>query len=184
MYNVWFNLAQAQVNIRDTEGAQTSLKKALMLKADIPAATHMLKALSDRDADSLMFTDPEYVRDLYSTYAATYDEHGKKLRYSTPRVIREEMAKVYKSINRFAGVELGTEADEDGHSCAPSTMGSSEGGCSSHTHVTLTAGPLDVLDLGCGTGLAGGWLKDYCKNLVGRYMKKRISSFHIRRLTR
>ena len=46
-------------------------------------------------------------------------------------------------------------------------MGSSEGGCSSHSHVTLTAGPLDVLDLGCGTGLAGGWLKDYCKTLVG-----------------
>ena len=46
-------------------------------------------------------------------------------------------------------------------------MGSSEGGCSSHTHVTLTAGPLEVLDLGCGTGLAGGWLKDYCKTLVG-----------------
>jgi len=56
-----------------------------------------------------------------------------------------------------------------GHSCAPSTIGSSEGGCASHTHVTLTAGPLDVLDLGCGTGLAGGWLKDYYKTLVGNF---------------
>tara|TARA_B110000090_G_C12987149_1_gene295156 strand:- start:115 stop:345 length:231 start_codon:yes stop_codon:yes gene_type:complete len=26
---------------------------------------------------------------------------------------------------------------------------------------------LDVLDLGCGTGLAGAWLKDYAKTLTG-----------------
>ena len=54
-----------------------------------------------------------------------------------------------------------------GETCAPSTMGTSEGGCGSHPHVQLTAGPLDVLDLGCGTGLAGGWVKDYCKTMTG-----------------
>lgn len=26
---------------------------------------------------------------------------------------------------------------------------------------------LDILDIGCGTGLVGAWLKDYAKTLVG-----------------
>ena len=38
----------------------------------------------------------------------------------------------------------------------------------------LSAGPLDVLDLGCGTGLAGGWVKDYCKRLVGVDISKEM----------
>ena len=168
MYNIWFNLAHAQVNMKDTAGARESLTRALALKNDLPAAQHMLKALSS-EAEELRFADTAYIRDLYNSYAASYDTHGKKLRYASPRVIREEMAKIYKATGRFQGDgnELGTEEDEGGHSCAPSTMGSSEGGCSSHAHVQLTAGPLDVLDLGCGTGLAGGWVKDYCKTLVG-----------------
>ena len=169
MYNVWFNLAHAQLNLQDVEGARDSLEKALALNNELHAARHMLKALSDVEAESIQYADPAYVVELYDSYAKNYDEHGKKLRYATPRVIREEMAKIYRRIGRFVGEgnELGIEEDEGGETCAPSTMGTSEGGCSSHPHVQLTAGPLDVLDLGCGTGLAGGWVKDYCKSLTG-----------------
>ena len=85
------------------------------MRGDIPAAKHMLKALTDEEAKSVKYADHDYIRDLYNSYADSYDEHGKKLRYATPRVIREEMAVIYKSINRFAGTELGVEADaEDG----------------------------------------------------------------------
>lgn len=191
MYNVWFNAAHAQIALKDIVGARQSLQNALSLKVDLHAARHMLQALSDEVAGSvqvpfchpqlyysskhfthhaffLQHADPAYVKELYDSYASNYDEHGKKLRYASPRVIREEMAKIYQTMGRFEGEgnELGTE-DEGGETCAPSSMGSSEGGCSSHPHVQLTAGPLDVLDLGCGTGLAGGWIKDYCKRLVG-----------------
>ena len=169
MHHVWFNLAHAQLNSHDVEGARESLKNALALNDELHAAKHMLKALSDTEAESMEFADPAYVVELYDSYAKNYDDHGKKLRYATPRGIREEMAKIYQRIGRFVGEgnELGVEEDEGGETCAPSTMGTSEGGCSSHPHVQLTAGPLDVLDLGCGTGLAGGWVKDYCKTLTG-----------------
>ena len=169
LHNVWFNLAHAQLNLKEVEDAKESLTKALASNNELYAAKHMLQALSDADAEAMQYADPAYVVELYDSYAKNYDEHCKKLRLSTPRVIREEMAKIYKRIGRFVGEgnELGTEEDEGGETCAPSTMGTSEGGCGSHPHVQLTAGPLDVLDLGCGTGLAGGWVKDYCKTMTG-----------------
>ena len=128
MYNVWFNMAHAQIALKDMVGARESLGKALELKNDLLAATHMIKALSDEEAGSIMYADSAYVRELYDNYASNYDEHGKKLRYAAPRVIREEMAKIYKAIGRFEGDErLGFLEDEGGETCAPSTMGTSEG---------------------------------------------------------
>jgi predicted TPR repeat methyltransferase len=156
----------SQVTLKDFVAAKESLQRTLALNPDISAAKHMLRALSDDESESLKQTDLTYVKDLYNSYAPTYDEHGKKLRYSTPRVIREEMATVYKAINRFEGLSLGEHTDVEGHSCAPAGIGTSEGGCAEHSHV-MSPGPLDVLDLGCGTGLAGGWLKDFSKNLIG-----------------
>lgn len=156
----------AQISLKEYEDAKESLHRALQIKPGISAAQHMLKALSENEAESLQYSDRAYIKDLYDSYARTYDEHNKKLRYATPRVIREEMAAIYKATNRFEGLVLGNHTDVEGHACAPANVPSSEGGCSSHAHV-LAPGPLEVLDLGCGTGLAGGWLKDYCKNLIG-----------------
>jgi predicted TPR repeat methyltransferase len=165
-YQIWFNLAMAQISMKNYEDAKKSLHRALQIKPVIPAAQHMLKALSKDVAENLQYSDRAYIKDLYDSYARTYDEHNKKLRYATPRVIREEMAAIYKASNRFEGVVLGEHTDVEGHACVPANVPSSEGGCSSHAHV-MAPGPLDVLDLGCGTGLAGGWLKDYSKNLIG-----------------
>jgi hypothetical protein len=39
-------------------------------------------------------------------------------------------------------------------------------GCSSYS--SFMNNTLDILDIGCGTGLAGAWLKDYAKTLVGK----------------
>ena len=74
------------------------------------------------------------------------------------------MSKIYKENNRF---HLPDVKEEEDHSCTPSLIGKSEGGCASHSHVAITSGPLEILDLGCGTGLAGAWLKDYAQKLVG-----------------
>ena len=37
--------------------------------------------------------------------------------------------------------------------------------CSSYS--SFMNNSLDILDIGCGTGQAGAWLKDYAKSLVG-----------------
>ena len=34
---------------------------------------------------------------------------------------------------------------------------------------------LDILDLGCGTGLAGSWLKDYAKYMIGVDMSDQMA---------
>lgn len=53
------------------------------------------------------------------------------------------------------------------YSCQPAQISTGDGGCGDHTHAPTVNGPLDILDLGCGTGLAGAWLKDYAKTLIG-----------------
>lgn len=40
-------------------------------------------------------------------------------------------------------------------------------GTSCSTYSSFMSDRLDILDIGCGTGLAGAWLKDYAKSLVG-----------------
>ena len=50
---------------------------------------------------------------------------------------------------------------------ANTTVGSS---CSTYT--SFMDQSLDVLDLGCGTGQAGAWVKDYAKTMVGVDLSK------------
>lgn len=184
--NIWFNRAHAQVKLGDYAGARESLARTLQLDPTITAARHMLVALSEDQAAQVASSDVQYVRELFDGYAETYDEHGKKLVYSAPRVIRQEMAKLYKARmgedkatqGRPPAEEPPTAADlkamaPGAHSgaFAPATqpVGS---GCSTYT--SFLNGSLDILDIGCGTGLAGAWLKDYAKSLVGVDLSERM----------
>jgi predicted TPR repeat methyltransferase len=192
--NVWFNKAHAQISAGDTAGAAESLRKTLELDPTITAARHMLKALSDDEAVAVSKPDDEYVKDLFDQYATVYDTHVKKLLYSATRVIRQELAKVYRnkygifdgryvspsaleepSVDTGAGSALsaapaGACLDREGELMdtpvefkeAATPVGSS---CSTYT--SFMNGSLDILDIGCGTGLAGAWLKDYARTLVG-----------------
>jgi tetratricopeptide (TPR) repeat protein len=96
MANVWFNKAHAQVQIGDVGGARESLQQTLQLDPSIVAASHMLKALSPDEAQKVDRGDDKYVRELFDSYSASYDPHVKKLMYSAPRVIRQELAKIYR----------------------------------------------------------------------------------------
>lgn len=177
--SIWFNKAHAHVKIDDVEGAIISLQKTLELDNSITAARHMLKALTESDALKAVKVEEDYIKDLFNSYAETYDSHGKKLLYSAPRVIRQELAKIYKS--RFSENNNNIDSldvqiidnnnkkekiivnslDKDFVE-ANAPVGSS---CSSYT--SFMNNSLDILDIGCGTGLAGAWLKDYAKSLVG-----------------
>ena len=127
----------------------------------------------------------------------------KKLLYAATRVIRQELATVYRaqfgifdgryaSDGSIAGLdapELGEVLDEpqfDGvvrpvsdKAFAAGTrtqkmsdvtpfkeaQGPVGAGCS--TYSSFMNKTLDILDVGCGTGGAGAWLKDYARSLVG-----------------
>eukprot|EP01035_Chromulina_nebulosa_P020899 gene20899-27089_t len=174
--NVWFNKAHAEMKINDYVNAKISLEKTLQLDPSISAASHMLKALSDDLAIKVESSDEVYIKDLFNSYASIYDEHGKKLLVSTPRVIRQELAKIYK-------VKLGIidNANDDVLLSPPSKKitltplstcdHSVEHEIEDHSNcsgqISFMDRKLDILDLGCGTGLAGAWLKDYAKSLVG-----------------
>lgn len=95
--NVWFNQAHAQMTIGDFAGASHSLRKTLEIDPTIIAARHMLKALSEEEATSANASEEDYVKDLFDTYAKVYDTHVKKLLYSATRVIRQELATIYRS---------------------------------------------------------------------------------------
>jgi predicted TPR repeat methyltransferase len=192
MYTAWFNKAHAQLKLGDHEGAAVSLRKTLDLKPTMSAASHMLVALVEEEASKATTMDAEYIIDLFDTYASTFDSHGKKLLYSAPRVIRQELATVYRSrfgtdgdlVARFGPllsiedkkkVEVdavplssapdcvtGVDTDSVSYTEASTLVADS---CSSYTSFMNRS--LDILDIGCGTGLAGAWLKDYAQHLVG-----------------
>lgn len=157
-----------------------SLKQTLEINPNIPAARHMLKvwlhhqlqffsfilimflqALSDEDSEYVMELEDDYIKDLFNSYGSVYDDQVKKLRYAAPRVIRQEMAKIYKAkYEKEMSVVIPGDRD---YNVAGEQIGGS--GCSTYT--TFMNASLDILDLGCGTGLAGSWLKDYARSMVG-----------------
>jgi len=174
LVNVWHNKALAQVKIGDTIGASESLKRTLALDPTITAARHMLTALSEDEALKATSADDKYIKDLFDSYAQIYDNHGKKLLYSAPRVIRQELAKIYKEDLNDLGtpINLGTPTERNPEVIActdhPEELHKgqvNDGGCATYT--SFVNATKDILDIGCGTGLAGAWLKDYARNLVG-----------------
>jgi tetratricopeptide (TPR) repeat protein len=96
LFNVWFNKAYAEIKIQQYNNAITSLQKTLELNPTVSAARHMLTALVEKDALVTTFSDEKYISDLFNTYASSYDAHGKKLIYAAPRVLRQELAKIYR----------------------------------------------------------------------------------------
>lgn len=115
-----------------------------------------------------MALEDEYVKDLFNSYGSVYDQQLKKLRYAAPRVIRQEMAKIYKAIyEKEKSVVI--ESDRDFNVAGEQIKAD---GCSTYT-VFMNA-TLDILDLGCGTGLAGSWLKDYARSMVGVDMSEKM----------
>jgi predicted TPR repeat methyltransferase len=161
LYNVWFNLAHSQLKRGDYSSAIDSLRTTLEIQPSISSARHMLKALSEEDSDYVIELEDEYVKDLFNSYGNVYDDQVKKLRYAAPRVIRQEMAKIYKA-KYEKDMSVTIQGDRDFN-----VGGEQIGGKGCSTYTKFMNASLDILDLGCGTGLAGSWLKDYAATMVG-----------------
>lgn len=157
LHNVWFNKAHAHIKKGENKEAIESLRRTLSLEPSIAAASHMLKALSEDEAQKVSTSEEQYIRDLFNDYGSEYDNHVKKLLYSAPRVVRQELAKIYRGRfnipeDEVRGVPAGVDDDS---------------GCTVVVPTIKINNTLDILDLGCGTGLAGAWLKDYANSLTG-----------------
>ena len=177
--NVWFNKAHAEIKLGLFDSAAISLKKTIELDPSISAAKHMLKAFDEDEAINVTKSDEKYIKDLYNTYANNYDEHTKKLLYATPRVIRQELGKIYRerlniSVDSLAEVLMVsppaakrglTPLSTCDHDIDQNMTNHKRNDC--ETQLSFMNKQLDILDLGCGTGLSGAWLKDYAKSLVG-----------------
>lgn len=158
--SLWFNKAYAEIKAKLFYDGSTSLKKALELDPSIEAAKHMLNALDDTTAKAVDTVSDQYVSELFDNYAPDYEKHGRKLKHTTPRIIREELAQLYgidKLEIAMSNVELSTCLDAS-HTEAHD--------CDSHNAKKYNIS-LDVLDIGCGTGLVGYWLKDISKSITG-----------------
>ena len=207
--NAWFNQAHAQMTIGDFAGASHSLRKTLEIDPSIIAARHMLKSLSEEEATTASASEEDYVKDLFDTYAQVYDTHVKKLLYSATRVIRQELATIYRSKHglydtqkapafSFTPLERAeimkkeveeeqrrkdiemielTQATDDGITVVGSSKKGAQSdnkegfkamgkvddfkealapvGSSCSSYSSFMNSSLDILDIGCGTGLAG-----------------------------
>jgi predicted TPR repeat methyltransferase len=172
--NVWMNKALAQCKMKDFSGAVESLQRVLTLQPSSAAAQHMVTALTTPCEVQEM--NPQYVVELFDAYASKYDEHVKKLHFAAPRVVRQELAKIWKERGQVSELEpwsanasiAEVEYDSE-YDSAQNVVDTDERGvphvCGSHSGAP--PGTQDVLDIGCGTGLAGAWIKDHAKTLTG-----------------
>lgn len=147
-HTVWFNSAHGYLKLGQAEQAIKCLHKTLEGDPKNAAAKHMLSALDEESAVAVREVDLQYVRELFDSYAETYEKHFKKLKYATPRVIRSELATLFKTQYEAA-------------------IATKKVNMLTTPFLDYMKDRLDILDLGCGTGLVGRWLKDYARTLVG-----------------
>ena len=226
----WFNMAQAQVQAGDYLGARKSFEQTLVLMSGsvnvstetsamsrmLPIVRYMLRALRGNDENNRTHCNDDaelhderkaYVIALFEDFALHYDAHMQSQRYSAPRLIRQELARIYKerytttntdvaavdaggdnfssgvvvnvdeieAMRRFNSADTFEQMHNTGGAeieTISAGIGNSNGGVSSDTscgstYISFMNRSLAVLDLGCGTGRVGAWLRDYSHSLTG-----------------
>eukprot|EP00903_Cladosiphon_okamuranus_P012524 g11727.t1 len=149
--NVWFNLANAHLKLGEEREAARCLEQKLKLDPDAEAGVSARYLLASLEADPGRLTKEDqlaYARELFDYYAPKYDDHmRKKLLYTGPRLLRKNMKEVYNATFQSLPDEIQSAHNGD--------------------VLSYLNGSLNILDLGCGTGLIGSWFKDYARKLVG-----------------
>ncbi|CAM9536165.1 unnamed protein product [Phaeothamnion confervicola] len=147
--NAWFNLATAHLKLRDRAAAAEALRRALALEPGMVAARYMLASLGGDGAAIGRADRNRHVGALYDVTAEGYDDHmRKKLLYTAPRILRQAVREHFNG-TIFAAL--------------PADVRAAHGG----DVLRWLNGSLDILDLGCGTGLCGSWFTDYARRSVG-----------------
>ncbi|MBB3222968.1 tetratricopeptide repeat protein [Pseudoduganella umbonata] len=139
--------ARAQLGLANTlralgrhEAAVIAYRQAKKMGADAATVDYLLAALGAGAAPQA--SPPDYVAALFDSYAPRFDRHlVDELRYRTPALLagllRRHLPRVMENTT-------------------------AENAAAEHT-----AADLDVLDLGCGTGLCGPLLRPVARHLAG-----------------
>lgn len=159
--NVWFNKANAHLKLIQQEEAKECLKRVLELEPSSPtssSARYLLAALTG-DASALNEGDRvAHAAELFDYYADTYDDHRRqKLLYTAPRLLRSAVREAFT----LTGLHLAEKPLSPADPNTPDIL----------AQLNKT---LEVLDLGCGTGLCGSWFADYSSRLVGVDISQRM----------
>ena len=138
------------------DAALASFREALRLRPDFAEAAYKLAALSGEQTPAA--APAEYVAALFDSYAGNYDQHlTTTLQYRVPQALCALLAEWLPEGGKTtpAVVPAGTAS----RSALPPSM---------------AVGGLDVLDLGCGTGLSGVALRSLARQLTGIDLSPRM----------
>ena len=126
-----------------TSAAQNHYHRALELEPEHESSVHFLSALTgDGSVDR---ASPAFVKRLFDSYAPHFDHHlVDVLQYQVPQLLRAGVLESLQAQRSTTKKPSGSPADE----AAAVVVGA-------------------VLDLGCGTGLAGPLFRDLASRLVG-----------------
>ncbi len=164
--SLWFNKAYAEVKAKLYVDAKSSFEQSLKIDPSLHAASHMLKAIDEELSVRTSSAELKYVVDLFDSYASEYEEHTRTLQYNIPRLISQEIATIYN-------LSIAPEFVLEKNTCNEASM--SIHTCESHSKHNYGLS-LDILDLGCGTGMIGTWLHQFSKSLTGVDISKQMIS--------
>jgi predicted TPR repeat methyltransferase len=133
------NLGAAFLTIKKRDEALLHFRKALKLMPDNQSVLHLVHVLSQDKP--LSCSPPEYIKTLFDSYADHYDAHlVTTLHYQVPQLFYQAIKATYSKYLKIDMRALTEITDEK---------------------------PLDILDLGCGTGLCGEQFAPLAKSLTG-----------------
>ncbi|MCL2647239.1 MAG: tetratricopeptide repeat protein [Phycisphaerales bacterium] len=140
------NLGIAFEKLGQTQQAIDMYRKALARGVTAPEARYHMAALIGSDAPDAAPT--AHILQLFNPFAETFDDRLSKLHYQTPQLL----------LNALLAATGHMNSD-------PALRG--DGAPHGNAGPWLTPASLDIIDLGCGTGLCAPLLKPFAKTLLG-----------------
>ncbi|KQV79443.1 hypothetical protein ASD15_19130 [Massilia sp. Root351] len=134
--------------------AAAAYRDALACGADAASVAYQLAALGEEAAPAM--PPPQYVAALFDQYADDFDHHLQDLlQYRAPQLLLAALDE-YAGPSGLAGLAV---------HAAPAAQAVDGAAAAAPDRAARTG--IDVLDLGCGTGLCGPLLRPYARTLAG-----------------
>lgn len=136
------NLGIAYLAAKNAEAALIHFREASRIQPNNVAIGHMINIITREK--NLSASPPEYIRNLFDSYADHYDSHlEQSLHYQVPKLIYQAVQEIGTKPFKFIPRGRSNHLINDGNK------------------------QWDILDLGCGTGLCGELFKSSAHSLVG-----------------
>lgn len=100
----WLGLALSQIDLKRDEDAVASLRRAQSLAPQSGVVQHLLATLT---GDSPARAPEGYVKWLFNTYAAKFDNHITRLGYRGPEMLHDLVCRRWKPEGQFDILDLG-----------------------------------------------------------------------------